>query len=460
EQIEAEYSTREEATKRQIMAEIDARLRNERISLETSLDLVRQETALDLEVEMEQRLGEFRERKEREVVEQLERQMSKREEIMRNKALIEVRRREAEMRAEIEAALAVKRQEIKERLATLEARSDEFKQLAEDRLRKDIEKDLISDEDLEREALVAQLESKEEASEQDALLAKREAWMGALGTARSQTPAGAAGTLGLGSQNQALGSQSATLGAAAMTGLNVPGQSMPLGGGLAAPVRSPIGQSRPMTALGAAAAQKDGISTTLGARPLGQSAPLAPARAPIGGTAAPLGAPQADTPGFLGSKSVVKPIQPNDSELESREESDEEQQEDTEIVFEESASVPPGGGKMIRSGGPSVKSPPVKGPPGGGRMVRKPVASPQVKGPPVRKTIQPEPESVEPEMDENNLAKLVPASDRRLLTPTSTEETASIKPVRTLQPVGDDENTKTSSIRPVKVMKVLPSEEE
>ena len=50
EQIEAEYSTREEATKRQIMAEIDARLRNERISLETSLDLVRQETALDLEV--------------------------------------------------------------------------------------------------------------------------------------------------------------------------------------------------------------------------------------------------------------------------------------------------------------------------------------------------------------------------------------------------------------------------
>ena len=49
---------------------------------------------------------------------------------------------------------------------------------------------------------------------------------------------------------------------------------------------------------------------------------------------------------------------------------------------------------MIRSGGPSVKSPPVKGPPGGGRMVRQTVSSPQVKGPPVRKTIQPEPESV------------------------------------------------------------------
>ena len=318
------------------------------------------------------------------------------------------------------------------------------------------------DEDLEREALVAQLESKEEASEQDALLAKREAWMGALGTARSQTPAGAAGTLGLGSQNQGLGTQPTGLGAAAMTGLNVPGQSMPLGGGLAAPVRSPIGQSRPMTALGAAAAQKEVSTTPLGSRTLGQSAPLAPARAPIGGTAAPLGAPQVGTPGFLGTKSVIKPIQPNESESteEEIEESVEESEEEPEIVSEKSISVPPGGGKMIRSGGPSVKSPPVKGPPGGGRMVRQPASSPQVKGPPVRKTIQPEPESVQPEIDENKLAKLVPASDRRLLTPVSTEDTASIKPVKTVQPVDNDGNSMTSSIRPVKVMKVASSEEE
>ena len=171
-----------------------------------------------------------------------------------------------------------------------------------------------------------------------------------------------------------------------------------------------------------------------------------------------MGAPQAGSPGFLGTKSVVKPIQPNESELESIDESEEE--ELPEIVSEESISVPPGGGKMIRSGGPSVKSPPVKGPPGGGRMVRQTVSSPQVKGPPVRKTIQPEPESVQPEIDENNLAKIVPASDRRLLTPVSNGETASIKPVKTLQPVDDDENLKTSSIRPVKVMKVASSEEE
>ena len=93
-------------------------------------------------------------------------------------------------------------------------------------------------------------------------------------------------------------------------------------------------------------------------------------------------------------------------------------------------------------------------------MVRQTVSSPQVKGPPVRKTIQPEPESVQPEIDENKLAKLVPASDRRLLTPVSTEDTASIKPVKTLQPVDNDGNSMTSSIRPVKVMKVASSEEE
>ena len=131
-----------------------------------------------------------------------------------------------------------------------------------------------------------------------------------------------------------------------------------------------------------------------------------------------------------------------------------------EIVSEQSTSGPPGGGKMIRSGGPSVKSPPVKGPPGGGRMVRQTPSSPQVKGPPVRKTIQPEPESVEPDIDEDKLAKIVPASDRRLLTPVSVDETASIKPVKSLQPVDADGNSMTSSIRPVKVMKVASSEEE
>ena len=114
---------------------------------------------------------------------------------------------------------------------------------------------------------------------------------------------------------------------------------------------------------------------------------------------------------------------------------------------------------MIRSGGPSVKSPPVKGPPGGGRMVRKTVSAPQVKGPPVRKTIQPESEISQSD-NESNLVELMPTSDRRLLTPISEGQTASIKPVKTLQPSEDNEDEKTASIRPVKVMRPVSSEEE
>jgi len=309
---------------------------------------------------------------------------------------------------------------------------------------------LITDEDLEREALVAQLEAKEDASEEDARLAKREAWMGALGSAKVRTPAGAAGMLGnLGTQNQgtALGGQAPGLGAAAMTGLNVPGQPTPLGGGLAAPVRSPIGQARPMTALGAAAAQQDGSTAPLGARPLGQS-PLAPARAPIGSSSAPLGAPQAGAPGFLGAQPEIETITP-DAEIEP-----DSIPEEVEEIVVEAESGPPGGGRMIKSGGPSVKSPPVKGPPGGGRMIRQPASS-TVKGPPVRKTIQPESESIIPE-DSENIAELVPASDRRLLTPVSENQTASIKPVKTLQPTSE----KPASIRPVRVMKPASTEEE
>ena len=247
----------------------------------------------------------------------------------------------------------------------------------------------------------------------------------------------------LGTQNQGTG-----LGAAAMTGLNVPGQApAPLGGGLAAPVRSPIGQTRPMTALGAAAAQQDGQGASLGARPLGQ-APLAPARAPIGSSAAPLGAPQAGTPGFLGAQPEIEPFTPTELESEPTIE------ESAEEVDDEVEQRPPGGGRMIKSGGPSVKAPPVKGPPGGGRMIRQP-ASTTVKGPPVRKTIEPETETVSD--DAENIAELVPASDRRLLTPVSDSQTASIKPVKTLQPTSEE---KSASIRPVKVMKPVSSEEE
>ena len=101
------------------MSEVDAQLRNERLTYETDLDLLKEETTLELEVEMEERLRDFKTRKEEEVATQLERQLDKREEIMRNKALIDVRKRESQIRAEIEGQLGLKRAEISDRLKGL-----------------------------------------------------------------------------------------------------------------------------------------------------------------------------------------------------------------------------------------------------------------------------------------------------------------------------------------------------
>ena len=162
------------------MAEIDARIRNDRIAQETNLDLIKQETSLDLEVEMEAELAAFRAQKEQEVAEQLERQVAKREEIMRNKALIEVRRKESEIRAEIEAQLAIKRAEIRDRLNQLESRAEEFRTAAEEKLRVELEKGLITEEDLEAEAELKRAEEEAELEGQDGRMDRRQAWMDAL----------------------------------------------------------------------------------------------------------------------------------------------------------------------------------------------------------------------------------------------------------------------------------------
>ena len=115
-----------------------------------------------------------------------------------------------------------------------------------------------------------------------------------------------------------------------MTGLDTPGlPAAPLGGNLAAPVRAPIGSNRPMTALGAAAQQSSGGFGASGVKPLGQAAPLAPSRAPIG-TA------QSGMPGVLGAQPVVKPIEPLSPETLPVE--DEEKQESV-IESEKSEEV-------------------------------------------------------------------------------------------------------------------------
>ena len=194
--LESEFLSREEAVKKSIMSEIDAIIRNERLTKETELDLIKEETSLELEIEMEARLNEYRERKIDEVAEQLEKQLVKREEIMRNKALIEVRRRENQIRKEIEAQLGIKRAEIKNRMKKLEEQMDQFRDMAEDKMKREIERELTS----EIETAEGKLEETQQMADrlrgEEALIEKRQAWLGAIAGKKGSPTEGLQDTLG------------------------------------------------------------------------------------------------------------------------------------------------------------------------------------------------------------------------------------------------------------------------
>ena len=178
--MELEFNAKEDATKRSILSEIDAQMRNERITRETDLELLREETGLELEVEMEARLEEFRGRKMEEVATHLEKQLLKLEEIMRNKALIEVRRREGEIRQEIESQLGIKREEIRDRLKMLNEQMDKFREMAEGKMREQIRNDFETEINAEEGKLEDAQEVMDQLQSEDALLSKRQAWLGAI----------------------------------------------------------------------------------------------------------------------------------------------------------------------------------------------------------------------------------------------------------------------------------------
>ena len=159
------------------MSEIDAGLRNERLTFETHLELLKEETALELEVDMEDRLEQFKNRKEDEVASQLERQLDKREEIMRNKALIEVRKREALIRSEIEAQLGLKRAEIRDRLQNLTTQMDNFKENAEIKMRDAVEKQVQGEIDSTENEYTTREKEFRDLQNTDSRAEKRQMWM-------------------------------------------------------------------------------------------------------------------------------------------------------------------------------------------------------------------------------------------------------------------------------------------
>ena len=243
--LELEYNAREDASKKSILSEIDAQMRNERITRETDLELLREETGLELEVEMEARLEEFRGRKMEEVATHLEKQLLKLEEIMRNKALIEVRRREGEIRKEIESQLGIKREEIRDRLKMLNEQMDKFREMAEEKMRDQIRTDFEAEIGVEEEKLEEAQDVMDQLKADDALLSKRQAWLGAIAGEKVDPLQQQGGLLG-GKLGQSLGGQT-------LAG-NVPKTTPILGGApigsqkpTLKPVRSPIIEDKTVT---------------------------------------------------------------------------------------------------------------------------------------------------------------------------------------------------------------------
>jgi hypothetical protein len=225
------------------------------LTFETDLDLLKEETSLELEIDMEERLNDFKARKENEVATQLERQLDKREEIMRNKALIDVRKREAAIRAEIEAQLGLKRAEIRDRLSGLSEKMDSFKEMAEEKMRDAVTNQIQGEIDSEQSVLQSREQEFQELQTQDNKVDKRQTWMQAIsgqGTqgmqATGMDPFALGARQGAQSGGRALGG---TLGAAAqqhqprmgLAGMRSPTTSAkPLSSALsmARPVKSPL----------------------------------------------------------------------------------------------------------------------------------------------------------------------------------------------------------------------------
>ena len=224
------------------MSEVDAQLRNERLTYETDLDLLKEETTLELEVEMEERLRDFKTRKEEEVATQLERQLDKREEIMRNKALIDVRKRESQIRAEIEGQLGLKRAEIRDRLKGLSEKMDSFKEMAEEKMRDAVNQQIQSEIDMDETELQTREKEFNALQSTDTRAEKRQKWMQSIsGQAPAAFGAGAMDPSALGARPDGLGAAAGRPMRGIMGQQNQPESRLGLGG-----MRAPSTSAKPL----------------------------------------------------------------------------------------------------------------------------------------------------------------------------------------------------------------------
>ena len=105
----------EEESERAALADLDRRFRAERETMEAALALRRQEMALEMEVEMEQRVADFVKGREDEMMANLEKQLSKRGDLSKKEVSEIIKTAESEIRVKMEAALLDARQSVMEK---------------------------------------------------------------------------------------------------------------------------------------------------------------------------------------------------------------------------------------------------------------------------------------------------------------------------------------------------------
>jgi len=113
--VEARIKVLEEASERNSLSELERRFRSERETMEATLALRRQEMALEMEVEMEQRVAEAAKNRESEMMANLEDKLSRKEGLSKKEIEEILKGIESEIRVKWEAILMEARQNTLER---------------------------------------------------------------------------------------------------------------------------------------------------------------------------------------------------------------------------------------------------------------------------------------------------------------------------------------------------------
>ena len=113
--VEARIKVLEEASERNSFSELERRFRSERETMEATLALRRQEMALEMEVEMEQRVAEAAKNRESEMMANLEDKLSRKEDLSKKEIEEILKGIESEIRVKWEAILMEARQNTLER---------------------------------------------------------------------------------------------------------------------------------------------------------------------------------------------------------------------------------------------------------------------------------------------------------------------------------------------------------